>query len=119
VPGQRRDISKLPVHALETLHNRHCPRYSNAKPAKRSDLLTFFSRLLAGLSGPVPWLEVLPHPRASGYYTAEDLDALFDEDSALLAKYGHGRHDAPPGARLMQLRMFYIPEESRNRHPSA
>ena len=49
--------------------------------------------------------------RASGYYTAEDLDAFFDEYSELLAKYGHGRRDAPPGARLMQLRMFYIPDE--------
>ena len=49
--------------------------------------------------------------RASGYYTAEDLDAFFDEYSELLAKYGHGRQDAPPGARLMQLRMFYIPDE--------
>ena len=49
--------------------------------------------------------------RASGYYTAGDLDAFFDEYSDLLAKYGHGRQDAPPGARLMQLRMFYIPDE--------
>ena len=49
--------------------------------------------------------------RASGYYTAEGLDAFFDEYSELLAKYGHGRHDAPPGARLMQLRMFYVPDE--------
>jgi hypothetical protein len=23
----------------------------------------------------------------------------------------NGRQDAPPGARLMQLRMFYIPDE--------
>jgi hypothetical protein len=27
------------------------------------------------------------------------------------AKYGYTAQDAPPGARLMQLRMFYIPEE--------
>jgi DNA-binding transcriptional ArsR family regulator len=49
--------------------------------------------------------------RASGYYTREDLDAILDEYSALLNKYGHSRADAPPGARLMQLRMFYIPDE--------
>lgn len=49
--------------------------------------------------------------RASGYYTREGLDAILDEYSALLNKYGHGREDAPPGARLMQLRMFYIPDE--------
>ena len=38
-------------------------------------------------------------------------DAFFDEYSALLARYGHSARDAPPGARLMQLRMFYIPDE--------
>ena len=30
---------------------------------------------------------------------------------ALLGKYGHSAEDAPPGARPMQLRMFYIPDE--------
>ena len=29
----------------------------------------------------------------------------------LLHKYGHTAETAPPGARLMQLRMFYIPDE--------
>jgi hypothetical protein len=46
-----------------------------------------------------------------------DLDAFFDEYSELLAKYGHGRQDAPAGARLMQLRMFYIPEEPAQPEP--
>ena len=55
--------------------------------------------------------------RASGYYTAEDLDAFFDEYCELLAKYGHRRHDAPSGARLMQLRMFYIPDEPAEPEP--
>jgi DNA-binding transcriptional ArsR family regulator len=49
--------------------------------------------------------------RADGYYTAEDLDAFFDDYIALLNKYGHSAQDAPPGARLMQLRMFYLPDE--------
>jgi hypothetical protein len=49
--------------------------------------------------------------RASGHYTAEGLAALFDEYIALLAKYGYAEQDAPPGARLMQLRMFYLPDE--------
>ena len=57
--------------------------------------------------------------RASGYYTAEDLDAFFDEYSELLAKYGHGRQDAPPGARLMRLRMFYIPDDPTEPEPEA
>jgi hypothetical protein len=49
--------------------------------------------------------------RADGYFTAEELEALHDEYVALLDKYGHSAHDAPPGARAMQLRMFYIPDE--------
>jgi DNA-binding transcriptional ArsR family regulator len=49
--------------------------------------------------------------RASGYYTAEGLEALFEEYMALLSKYGHTAQDAPPGARPMQLRMFFIPDE--------
>ena len=49
--------------------------------------------------------------RASGYFTAEDLEALYEDYIALLHKYGHTAQDAPPGARPMQLRMFYIPDE--------
>jgi len=50
--------------------------------------------------------------RADGYYTPEGLDALMDEYIALLKKHGYSAEDAPPGARLMQLRMFYLPDES-------
>ena len=46
-----------------------------------------------------------------GYFTLDDLDALFGEYVALLHKYGHTAQEAPPGARPMQLRMFYIPDE--------
>ena len=49
--------------------------------------------------------------RAGGYYTVADLEALHDDYVALLHKYGHAAQDAPPGARPMQLRMFYIPDE--------
>jgi hypothetical protein len=35
----------------------------------------------------------------------------FDEYVALLHKHGHSAQDGPPGARPMQLRMFYIPDE--------
>lgn len=49
--------------------------------------------------------------RASGYFTAEGLEALFEEYMALLRKHGYTAHDAPPGARPMQLRMFYLPDE--------
>jgi DNA-binding transcriptional ArsR family regulator len=50
--------------------------------------------------------------RADGYYTAQDLVALREDYHALLNKYGHTAQDAPPGARLMQVRMFYIPDEA-------
>jgi len=61
--------------------------------------------------------------RAGGYFTAEGIEALFEEYMALLSKYGHTKQDAPPGARPMQLRMFYIPDEpappdGRGRSPS-
>ena len=49
--------------------------------------------------------------RAAGYFTAEDLDAFFDDYAALINKYARTTQDAPPGARLMQLRMFYLPDE--------
>lgn len=49
--------------------------------------------------------------RANGYYTTEDLDAFFNDYMALLRKHGHTAEDAPLGARLIQLRMFYLPDE--------
>jgi len=55
--------------------------------------------------------------RASGYYTAAELEALFDDYMTLLSKYGHSAQEAPPDARLMQLRMFYIPDEPADPEP--
>jgi DNA-binding transcriptional ArsR family regulator len=49
--------------------------------------------------------------RAGGYFTVEGLEALHDDYVALLNKYGFAKEDAPPDARPMLLRMFYIPEE--------
>jgi DNA-binding transcriptional ArsR family regulator len=49
--------------------------------------------------------------RADGYFTADGLEALMEEYLALLRKYGHSKQDAPPEARAMQLRMFYVPDE--------
>ncbi len=57
--------------------------------------------------------------RAGGYYTVGDLEALHEEYIALLHKYGHSAQDAPAGARPMQLRMFYIPDEPATGVPSA
>lgn len=49
--------------------------------------------------------------RSSAWYTPDDLDALHEEYIALLNKYGRDRPDAPPGSRLVHLRMFYLPDE--------
>jgi hypothetical protein len=51
--------------------------------------------------------------RGAAFFTVEDLEAFFDEYIALLNKYGYMQEDAPSGARPMQLRMFYIPDEPR------
>jgi DNA-binding transcriptional ArsR family regulator len=57
--------------------------------------------------------------RADGYYTADGLKALYREYIALLGKYRYTAQDAPPGARLMQLRMFYLPDEpTKQEQPS-
>jgi DNA-binding transcriptional ArsR family regulator len=50
--------------------------------------------------------------RANGYFTVDDLEALHDDYVALVNKYAHSAQDAPPGARPVQLRMFYIPDET-------
>jgi DNA-binding transcriptional ArsR family regulator len=67
-----------------------------------------FNRYIRDFRKHGPWAR---SSRADGYYTAADLDAFMNEYIALLNKYGHTAETAPPGARLMQLRMFYIPDE--------
>jgi hypothetical protein len=49
--------------------------------------------------------------RASGYYTADDLEAPHEDYIALLNKYRHSAEDAPPGARLVHLRMYFLPDD--------
>jgi DNA-binding transcriptional ArsR family regulator len=55
--------------------------------------------------------------RANAYFTAGELETLHDDYVALLQKYGHTAEDAPPEARPMQLRMFYIPDEPAEARP--
>jgi DNA-binding transcriptional ArsR family regulator len=95
------------------------PDYDSLSPQDRAALdewraaqipgeIALVNRYIRDYRGHGRWAKA---SRADGYYTAEDLDALFEEYIALLQRYGHTAKDAPPGARLMQLRMFYIPEE--------
>jgi DNA-binding transcriptional ArsR family regulator len=101
------------------------PDYDSLSPAERAALdewragqipgeVALVNRFIRDVRKHAGWAKA---SRASGYYTAGDLDAFFDEYSELLAKYGHGRQDAPSGARLMQLRMFYIPDEPAEPEP--
>ena len=71
------------------------------------DELALVNRFVREARAHGPWAKA---SRAGGYYTAEDLDALHNDYIALLHKYGHSAEDAPPGARPMQLRMFYLPD---------
>jgi len=101
------------------------PDYDSLSPADRAALdewragqvpgeVALFNRFISDVRRHGGWAKA---SRASGYYTREDLDALLDEYTALLNKYGHDARDAPPGARLMQLRMFYIPDEPAGPEP--
>jgi DNA-binding transcriptional ArsR family regulator len=95
------------------------PDYDRLSPEDRAALdewraqqipgeLALVNRFLRDIRQHAKWAKA---SRASGYYTVEDLEALLDDYTALLSKYGHSAADAPPGARPMQLRMFYIPDE--------
>jgi DNA-binding transcriptional ArsR family regulator len=68
-----------------------------------------FNRYLREFRAHGPWAKA---SRADGYFTEAGLDAFMNDYIALLNKHGHTADTAPPGARLMQLRMFYIPDES-------
>ncbi len=95
------------------------PDYDSLSPAERAALdewragqipaeLALVNRFVRDLRRHGKWARAY---RSTGYYTADDLDAFFDDYAALLARYGHTAQDKPAGARLMQLRMFYIPDE--------
>jgi DNA-binding transcriptional ArsR family regulator len=95
------------------------PDYESLSPADRAALdqwraqqipgeLALVNRFIRDVRKHGRWAK---SSRGGGYYTADELEALFGEFLALLSKYGHAKEDAPPGARPVQLRMFYIPDE--------
>lgn len=49
--------------------------------------------------------------RATSYFTLDDLRSFTEDYIALLHRYGYAREEAPPDARPMKVRMFYLPEE--------
>lgn len=95
------------------------PDYDSLSPAERAALdewragqipgeLALVNRFIRDVRKHGKWARA---SRAGGYFTEAELDALFDDYVELVDKYGHSAQDAPPGARPMQLRMFYIPDE--------
>lgn len=95
------------------------PDYESLSPAERAALdewragqipgeIALVNRFIGDVRKHGKWAKA---SRASAYFTVEGLDALHDEYVALLDKYGYTKQDAPPDARPMLLRMFYIPEE--------
>jgi DNA-binding transcriptional ArsR family regulator len=95
------------------------PDYDSLSPQDRAALdewratqipgeLALVNRFILEARKHGPWAK---SSRANGFYTAGDLDAFMNDYIALLHKYGHTAEDAPPGARPMQLRMFYLPDE--------
>jgi DNA-binding transcriptional ArsR family regulator len=95
------------------------PDYDSLSPADRAALdewratqipgeLDLFNRFIRDVRKHGAWAK---SSRANGYYTPEGLDAFFADYMDLLNRHGHTAEDAPPGARLIQLRMFYLPDE--------
>jgi DNA-binding transcriptional ArsR family regulator len=94
------------------------PDYESLSPADRTALdawragqipeeLDLVNRFVRELRQHGNWAKAY---RATGYFTLADLDDFFDDYAALVARHRHSAADAPTGARLMQVRMFYIPD---------
>jgi DNA-binding transcriptional ArsR family regulator len=96
------------------------PDYDSLSPADRAALdawragqipaeLELVSRFVRELRQHGNWAKAY---RAVRYFTLGDLEEFFDDYAALVARHSHSAADAPEGARLMQVRMFYIPDEA-------
>jgi DNA-binding transcriptional ArsR family regulator len=103
------------------------PDYDSLSPADRAALdawragqipeeLDLVNRFVRELRQHGSWAKAY---RATGYFTIADLDDFFNDYAALVARHRHSAADAPAGARLMQLRMFYIPDTPADAHPDA
>jgi DNA-binding transcriptional ArsR family regulator len=95
------------------------PDYESLSPADRAALdawragqvpaeLELVSRFIRELRQHGNWAKAY---RTIGYFTSTELDEFFEEYAVLIARHSHSAADAPAGARLMQVRMFYLPDE--------
>lgn len=99
--------------------DRREPDYARLSAADRTALdawraaqipeeLELVSRFIGELRQHGGWAKAF---RVTGYFTRTDLDEFFDEYAALVSRHSHDAAAAPDGARLMQVRMFYIPDQ--------
>ncbi len=95
------------------------PDYASLSPADRAALdawrasqipaeLELVGRFIGEMRQHGSWARAY---RTTGYFTAAELDEFFNDYAALISRHGHAAADAPEAARLMQVRMFYIPDE--------
>jgi DNA-binding transcriptional ArsR family regulator len=110
--GRERWWRNVPVDLRE-------PDYASLEPDERAALdewrqaqipgeLALVHRFLRESRAHGEWAK---SSRGSAWFTADGLQAVFEGYIALLQQHGHTADDAPPGARAILLRMFYLPDD--------
>jgi DNA-binding transcriptional ArsR family regulator len=80
--------------------------YAEWSSQRLSDDIELYIRALAEYDGPQGWVQGSRH---GTFMTKNELLAFFGEYLELLDRYGHGREDAPAGARAVAMRFLAAP----------
>jgi DNA-binding transcriptional ArsR family regulator len=110
--GRERWWRQVPVDLRE-------PDYDSLDPQSRAALdewratqipreLALVNRFVREIRSHGQWAK---SSRAGGWFTLEGLEAVFEGYLELVKRHSFSPDDAPPEARPMLLRMFYLPEE--------
>jgi len=109
--GRERWWRVLPMDHRPAAPSERTPQEQSALTSFRAQQLSNDIELAltaeAEFEGPEGWVQ---GSRWGGYMTKAELLAFCDEYISLLRKYGHGREDAPEGARPMAFRFFALPQ---------
>ena len=81
--------------------------YAEWTSQRLSDDIELYIRALAEFDGPHGWVQ---GSRSGAFMTKDEVLKFFDDYLALLRRYGHGREDAPEGARPIALRFLAVPQ---------
>ena len=81
--------------------------YAEWTGQRLSDDIELYIRALAEFDGPHGWVQ---GSRSGAFMTKDEVLKFFDDYLALLRRYGHGREDAPEGARPIALRFLAVPQ---------